>query len=241
LNGVKPYQRTVATGSNGASDYSTWKYKLDHSYSAVKEGSNKLTAKITCLDNPYSLTKWTSVHLIGSRVDDDRTTITGIAQPTPLRISTSVDKNPITAGDIQAITVRVHDTATDTKNSAVSGAKVSGKVIDLSSFISSSFSSKNMNKAIKQFRGITDKNGKVSYSWQVPRNIPIGTPYVVEVNAVSGKYNGRSDSNIFTVKPSNNDNPFILAQASKNFTNDLDNKIKNFTQEKFNKVGDSLK
>ena len=57
LNGVKPYQRTVATGNNGASDYSTWKYKLDHSYAAVKEGSNKLTAKITCLDNPYSLTK----------------------------------------------------------------------------------------------------------------------------------------------------------------------------------------
>jgi hypothetical protein len=91
----------------------------------------------------------------------------------------------------------VHDTATDTKNSAVIGAKVSGKVIDLSSFISSSFSSKNMNKAVKQFRGITDKNGKVSYSWKVPRNIPIGTPYVVEVDAVSGKYNGRSDSNIF--------------------------------------------
>jgi hypothetical protein len=54
-----------------------------------------------------------------------------------------------------------------------------------------------MNKAVKQFRGITDKNGKVSYSWKVPRNIPIGTPYVVEVDAVSGKYNGRSDSNIF--------------------------------------------
>jgi len=28
LNGVKPYQKTIATGNNGASDYSTWKYKL---------------------------------------------------------------------------------------------------------------------------------------------------------------------------------------------------------------------
>ncbi len=29
LNGIKPYQQTIATGNNGVSDYSTWKYKLD--------------------------------------------------------------------------------------------------------------------------------------------------------------------------------------------------------------------
>ena len=29
LNGIKPYQQTTATGSNGVSDYSTWRYKLE--------------------------------------------------------------------------------------------------------------------------------------------------------------------------------------------------------------------
>ena len=71
MNGVKPYQKTIATGNNGANDYSTWKYKLDPSYTTtIREGSNKLTAKITCLDNPNSFAKWTSIHLIGTRDDN---------------------------------------------------------------------------------------------------------------------------------------------------------------------------
>jgi hypothetical protein len=65
LNGVKPYQKTIATGKNGANDYSTWKYKLDPSYTTIREGSNKLTAKVSCLDNPNSFSKRTSISLIG--------------------------------------------------------------------------------------------------------------------------------------------------------------------------------
>ena len=42
------------------------------------------------------------------------------------------------------------------------------------------------------------------------------------------------------MKTLTNDNPFILAQASKNFTNGLNNNIKNFTQEIFDKVTNSL-
>ena len=238
LNGVKPYQKTIATGNNGASDYSTWKYKLDPSYTVIREGSNKLTAKITCLDNPTSLSKWTSIDLIGTG-DGNHNITTSVVKLLPLQISTSVDKNPITAGDIQTITVRVHNP--DSANSDINGAKVSGQIIDLSSFVSSSFPSKNMNAVVEQFGDNTDKNGEVSYSWKVPENTPIGTPYIVKVDAVSGNYSGRSESNIFTVKPSsNNDEPFILAQASSNFTNGLNDNIKNFTQEIFNTVRNRL-
>ena len=200
LNGIKPYQQTTATGNNGVSDYSTWRYKLDPIYTTIREGSNKLTAKITCLGNPYSLTKWTSINLIGTRDGNDSTATTGVAQPLPLRISIGVDKNPITAGDIQTITVKVH--SPDITNSAISGAKVSGQIIDLSSFSSTSSPSKNVNTVVEQFGNNTDKNGEVSYSWKVPGNTPIGTPYIIKVDALSGKYSGRSESNIFTVKPS---------------------------------------
>ena len=238
LNGVKPYQKTIATGNNGASDYSTWKYKLDPSYTVIREGSNKLTAKITCLDNPTSLSKWTSIDLIGTG-DRNHNNTTSVVKLLPLQISTSVDKNPITAGDIQTITVRVHNP--DSANSDINGAKVSGQIIDLSSFVSSSFPSKNMNAVVEQFGDNTNKNGEVSYSWKVPENTPIGTPYIVKVDAVSGNYSGRSESNIFTVKPSSNkDEPFILAQASSNFTNGLNDNIKNFTQEIFNTVRNRL-
>ena len=58
---------------------------------------------------------------------------------------------------------------------------------------------------------------------------------------LSGKYSGRSESNKFTVEQSNNDNSFfILAQASKNFTNRLNYNIKNFTKEVFDKVTNSM-
>ena len=238
LNGIKPYQQTTATGNNGVSDYSTWRYKLDPIYTTIREGSNKLTAKITCLGNPNSLTKWTSINLIGTRDDNDNTATTDVAQPQPLQISIGVDKNAITAGDIQTITVKVH--SPDIANSAISGAKVSGQVIDLLSLPSSSLPSKNMNAVVEQFGGNTDKNGEVSYSWKVPGNTPIGTPYIIKVDALSGKYSVRSESNIFTVKPSANYNPFILAQASRNFTNGLNDTIKNFTQEIFDKVRNSL-
>ena len=187
LNGIKPYQKTSAAGTNGINDYSIWKYRLDPSYTVIKAGSNKLTAKITCLGYPNSLSKWTSVDLIGTRNDNDTIT-SGAAEPVSLRISISVDKNPITAGDIQTITVKVRNPGI--LNSASSGANVSGQVIDLSSFVSSSFPSKNTNVVVEQFGGNTDKNGEVSYSWKVPGNTPIGTPYIVKVDALSSKYTG---------------------------------------------------
>ena len=133
--------------------------------------------------------------------------------------------------------MRVHNPGTI--NSAISGAKVSGQIIDLSSFPSSSLPSKNMNAIVEQFDGNTNKNGEVSYSWKVPEYTSIGTPYIIKVDALSGKNNGRSESNIFIVKPSIN-NSFILAQASRNFADGLNDNIKNFTQDIFDKVTNSL-
>jgi hypothetical protein len=238
LNGIKPYQKTIATGKNGANDYSTWRYKLEPRYTAIKDGSNKLTAKVTCFDDPHSSNKWTSIHLIGAKESNHRHT-TGVTQAMPLGISIKIDKNPITAGAIQTITVRVLNPGST--NSAISGAKISGQIIDLSSFPSSSHpSNKNINATVEQFNGNTDKNGEVSYSWKVPEYTTIGTPYVIKVDSLSGKYSGRSESNIFTVEPSNSDNVFILAQASSNFTNGLNDNIKNITQEVFEKVTNSL-
>jgi hypothetical protein len=50
-NDIRPYQNTTATGFGGKSDYSTWTYSLTPSL--IKEGSNKVTARISCV-NPYA-------------------------------------------------------------------------------------------------------------------------------------------------------------------------------------------
>jgi hypothetical protein len=73
LNGIKPYQTTIATGqSNGevgrANDYSTWKYTFTPGYAVIKEGINKITSKISCspVNSPTSLNKWYSVNVTGN-------------------------------------------------------------------------------------------------------------------------------------------------------------------------------
>jgi hypothetical protein len=73
LNGIKPYQRTIATGqSNGevgrANDYSTWKYTFTPGYAVIKEGINKITSKISCspVNSLTSLSKWYSVNVTGT-------------------------------------------------------------------------------------------------------------------------------------------------------------------------------
>jgi hypothetical protein len=52
LNNVKPYQNVLPTGPGGNGDYSLWSFLLTADYnSTVKEGPNKLTAKLSC-SNP---------------------------------------------------------------------------------------------------------------------------------------------------------------------------------------------
>lgn len=47
-NDIKPYQNTTATGPGGENDYSSWTYFL--APPLFKEGSNKVTARISCID-----------------------------------------------------------------------------------------------------------------------------------------------------------------------------------------------
>jgi hypothetical protein len=41
LNAVKPYQKAVATGQAGTTDYSTWRYGITPNYPAIKLGRIK--------------------------------------------------------------------------------------------------------------------------------------------------------------------------------------------------------
>jgi hypothetical protein len=65
LNAVKPYQKAVATGHAGTSDYSTWRYGITANYAAIKQGQNKISAKISCSASPTNLTKFNSLNVTG--------------------------------------------------------------------------------------------------------------------------------------------------------------------------------
>jgi hypothetical protein len=65
LNAVKPYQNAVATGHSVTTDYSTWRYIISPNHDVLKQGQNKITAKISCPANPTNLTKFNSLNVTG--------------------------------------------------------------------------------------------------------------------------------------------------------------------------------
>ena len=65
LNDVRPYQPATPQGTSGKDDYSNWQFLITPEYRPIKQGANKITAKLSCLKSPTNLTKWYSVNVTG--------------------------------------------------------------------------------------------------------------------------------------------------------------------------------
>ena len=50
IYGMKPNQNAVAAGPGGPNDYSKWNALLTSKYTSVKQGNNKINARINCSD-----------------------------------------------------------------------------------------------------------------------------------------------------------------------------------------------
>ena len=65
VNDIKPFQNATATGPAGANDYSNWTFTYTDNYQLITNGTNELTAKLSCVSSPTNLTKWSSVIVVG--------------------------------------------------------------------------------------------------------------------------------------------------------------------------------
>jgi hypothetical protein len=72
VNDTKPFQNATATGPMLENDYSTWIFSYTQDYRLIREGVNELTAKISCLYGPVSLTKYNTVNVIGVNKGQDQ-------------------------------------------------------------------------------------------------------------------------------------------------------------------------
>jgi hypothetical protein len=63
-NDSKPFGKAVAVGPGGPDDYSKWTFTYGNGYHLIKNGTNNLTSKISCME-PTNSTKWSSINLIG--------------------------------------------------------------------------------------------------------------------------------------------------------------------------------
>jgi hypothetical protein len=66
VDGIRPYQKTIPTGQAAGNDYSKWKYTFTPAYAGtIREGINRITAKLLCQANPANLTKFYSINVTG--------------------------------------------------------------------------------------------------------------------------------------------------------------------------------
>ncbi|CAN5421459.1 hypothetical protein BH18THE2_BH18THE2_06600 [soil metagenome] len=72
-NDLKPTQKVMPAGPNYTElgrtddDYSTWIFSYNEKYHVISEGTNELTAKLSCDIGPFNSTKYDSVNVIGMR------------------------------------------------------------------------------------------------------------------------------------------------------------------------------
>jgi hypothetical protein len=66
INDVKPYQKTTPTGDGVRDDYAMWKYTINSDYTTIREGDNRITARLICTDDVgEEVRKWYSINVIG--------------------------------------------------------------------------------------------------------------------------------------------------------------------------------
>jgi hypothetical protein len=106
INGIRPYQRAVPTGHGGANDYSNWTFTATQGYTLIKQGQNKMTAKMSCPQN-LNFTKFYSVNVTGvagkaqqQLVNNTTTTGTGFppslpSVATPTNSTTASSSTPV--------------------------------------------------------------------------------------------------------------------------------------------------
>jgi hypothetical protein len=59
-------QNATASGLEGANDYSNWTFAYTQDYQTITEGTNEITAKISCFDaGPAPISKYNSVNITG--------------------------------------------------------------------------------------------------------------------------------------------------------------------------------
>ena len=189
VNNIKPYQDATGDGPNGTNDYSKWHLTVSPNYSAIKEGENKITSKLSCLPAGSSvnstnstitnnLVKWYSVNVTGvlesssSQVNKNNQTITNATiqhqqQLSPLPASTSKSKS----NNARPLSISIQSSQNivngkgESIMSAIAYDAISGKKID--NAILKMKITFNTNGTTKE---ISSHNGEITYYSEIKPN-----------------------------------------------------------------------
>jgi predicted secreted protein len=110
INNLKPFQKAVATGPDGVNDYSTWTFTYTHQYHIITNGTNELTAKLSCFGNPTNITKWNSVNVTGENVTGQ---VALIKPEADIKITSPITGQEVPAGKLTITGTSTDDATTD--------------------------------------------------------------------------------------------------------------------------------
>lgn len=179
LNGIKPYQKAVPTGHGGADDYSTWNYKLTPTYTIIKQGQNKITAKLSC--GKPNLISHNSVNITGvtnSNPPIIAASLQHVSSPnSKLLIALDLSKNPVSAGGKEALKATVYNATNSTLT--IAGASVNVTITN------------SANRTVSNFNGTTNNLGIFTYTWKVSKDSKPGV-FTVGVHASANGYQNQS-------------------------------------------------
>ena len=91
VNDITPLQKATASGDSGKeNDFSKWPFTYTQDYQLIKEGSNELTAKISCSPsgNPTPISEWHTVN------------VTGVATGVPTATQGTITEEPTASNGI---------------------------------------------------------------------------------------------------------------------------------------------
>ncbi|HET7147191.1 MAG TPA: hypothetical protein VFI73_01720 [Candidatus Nitrosopolaris sp.] len=92
VNGINPYHNASQNGPGGKG-YSNWNFTLSPSYTVVKQGQNKITAKFSCTSNPSLLSHY-SVNVTGvAKTMGSNSTTTNSVLPVSSNATSPVSSN----------------------------------------------------------------------------------------------------------------------------------------------------
>jgi hypothetical protein len=118
LNDVKPYQHVLPTGPGGNGDYSLWGFLLTPEYnSTIKEGPNKLTAKLLCSNINVAASDLATYYTVYFKGVSSMPTNTTISSSTINQRQSSVTTSTIPAA-IDANTTSISTLASPINNSS---------------------------------------------------------------------------------------------------------------------------
>ena len=220
VNGIGRYHDASPNGTSSHNDYSKWNFTLTPSYTAIKQGQNKITSKFSCIKDPTAISHY-SVNVTGVTAGLNSTGTSPVSSNSTIPVSSN-STHPVTS----KATIPV--TSKSTSASLLTG-KNNNQVLSVSlrldknslhpgdkQTITISVHDKNSSNPIagasvigkitspvgpfKKVGGITDEKGKASYSWKVSYVDTTGK-YKLTTEVSSPGYQKYSTSKTFKVTP----------------------------------------